>query len=36
MGGTFCADPSFVAQTQSFCVTPITLKADNTLNPIFS
>jgi len=36
MGGTFCADPTFVAQTQSFCVTPITLKADNTLNPIFS
>jgi len=36
MGGTFCADPNFVAQTQSFCVAPITLKADNTLNPIFS
>jgi len=36
MGGTFCADPSFVAQTQSFCVTPITTKADTTLNPIFS
>jgi len=36
MGGTFCADPSFVAQTQSFCVTPITLDADVTLNPIFS
>jgi len=36
MGGTFCADPSFVAQTESFCVTPITLKADDTLNPMFS
>jgi len=36
IGGTFCADPNFVAQTQSFCVTPITQRADNTLNPIFS
>jgi hypothetical protein len=36
MGGTFCADPNFVAQTNSFCVAPITLKADDTLNPIFS
>jgi hypothetical protein len=36
MGGTFCADPTFVAQTQSFCMTPITLKANDTLNPIFS
>jgi len=36
MGGTFCADPTFVAQTQSFCVTPITTEANNTLNPIFS
>jgi hypothetical protein len=36
MGGTFCADPSFVAETKSFCVAPITLKANNTLNPIFS
>jgi len=36
VGGKFCADPSFVARTESFCVTPITLKADNTLNPIFS
>jgi len=36
IGGTFCADPNFVAQTNSFCVDPITLKANNTLNPIFS
>ncbi|KAF9792231.1 tetraspanin Pls1 family [Thelephora terrestris] len=36
MGGTFCADPNFVAQTQSFCVTPITQEANDTLNPIFS
>jgi hypothetical protein len=36
MGGTFCADPSSVAQTQSFCMTPITSKADSTLNPMFS
>lgn len=36
MGGTFCADPAFVAQTQSFCVTPITQEANDTLNPIFS
>jgi len=36
MGGTFCANSSVVAQTESFCVTPITLKADNTLNPMFS
>jgi len=36
MGGTFCADPDFVAQTQSFCVTPITQRANDTLNPIFS
>ena len=36
MGGNFCADQSFVAQTESFCVTPITLKADSTLNPMFS
>jgi hypothetical protein len=36
IGGTFCADPTFVAQTQSFCVTPITTEANNTLNPIFS
>jgi len=36
MGGTFCADPTFVAQTESFCVTPITQQADNTLNPVFS
>jgi len=36
MGGTFCADPTFVRQTQSFCVTPITQRANDTLNPIFS
>jgi len=36
IGGKFCADPTFVAQTQSFCVTPITAKANDTLNPIFS
>jgi hypothetical protein len=36
MGGTICADPNSIAQTQSFCVAPITLKANNTLNPIFS
>ena len=36
MGGTFCADPDFVAQTQSFCVAPITQRANDTLNPIFS
>lgn len=36
IGGTFCADPTFVAQTKSFCWVPITSEADNTLNPIFS
>jgi len=36
MGGNFCSDPNFVAQTQSFCVTPITQEANDTLNPIFS
>jgi len=36
MGGTFCVDPTFVAQAESFCVTPITTKANNILNPMFS
>jgi len=34
--GTFCANPTFVAQTKSFCWAPITSAADSTLNPIFS
>jgi len=36
IGGTFCADPTFVATTGSFCVTPITAFADNSLNNTFT
>lgn len=36
IGGNFCANSTLVSQTQSLCWSPITSKADQTLNPIFS
>jgi len=36
VGGTFCANSTFVSQSNSLCWSPITSKADSTLDPIFT